>query len=188
MSEAIVSYRSLDFLGFPDYRVGDDGSVWSRRNAHHKRRANGKCCAFDGEWRRISPGKHPKKGHLLFQLWNDQGVKAFWGHRLVLLAFVGPCPPGMEGCHFPDRNPENNRLENLRWDTKEANEADRIAHGTDNRGSKHGMSKLTEELVREMRRLYDSGACVQKALCDRFGVNASTVNSVVRRHTWKHVT
>ena len=50
-------------------------------------------------------------------------------HRLVLAAFVGPCPPGMEGCHG-DGDPSNNHLTNLRWDTKPANAADSISHGT----------------------------------------------------------
>ncbi len=38
-------------------------------------------------------------------------------HRLVLLTFVGPPPPGMESCHGPG-GPESNRLSNLRWDTQ----------------------------------------------------------------------
>ena len=37
--------------------------------------------------------------------------------RIVLEAFRGPCPKGMEACHDPDPDVNNNRLENLRWDT-----------------------------------------------------------------------
>ena len=44
--------------------------------------------------------------------------------RMVLEAFVGPCPPGMEACHWNDIA-DDNRLENLRWDTHAANIADR---------------------------------------------------------------
>lgn len=50
-------------------------------------------------------------------------------HRLVLLAFVGPCPEEMEACHN-DGNPKNNMLENLRWDTRVNNHADKHKHGT----------------------------------------------------------
>lgn len=50
-------------------------------------------------------------------------------HRLVLEAFVGPCPFGMEGCHG-DGDPFNNKLDNLRWDTHQANMHDGIRHGT----------------------------------------------------------
>lgn len=46
-------------------------------------------------------------------------------HRLVLLAFVGPCPEGMEACHGNDI-PDDNRLSNLRWDTRKANVSDRV--------------------------------------------------------------
>jgi hypothetical protein len=49
-------------------------------------------------------------------------------HRLVLEAFVGPCPDGMEGCHN-DGDKLNNSLGNLRWDTRSANMYDRVAHG-----------------------------------------------------------
>ena len=50
-------------------------------------------------------------------------------HRLVLLAFVGPVPPGMECCHF-DGDATNNYLSNLRWDTRLNNQRDSIRHGT----------------------------------------------------------
>ena len=49
-------------------------------------------------------------------------------HRLVLLAFKGPCPRGLEGCHN-DGNASNNRLLNLRWDTRQSNVRDVYIHG-----------------------------------------------------------
>ena len=50
-------------------------------------------------------------------------------HRLVLEAFVGPCPEGMEACHWDD-NPENNNLENLRWASHADNMADKSRNWT----------------------------------------------------------
>lgn len=52
-------------------------------------------------------------------------------HKLVLEAFVGPRPPGLEACHN-DGDGMNNRLTNLRWDTHKANMADQFRHGTKN--------------------------------------------------------
>lgn len=49
-------------------------------------------------------------------------------HQLVLAAHVGPCPRGFEACHG-DGDRSNNRLDNLRWDTRIANAQDTIAHG-----------------------------------------------------------
>jgi len=69
-------------------------------------------------------------------------------HRIVLEAFRGQCPEGMEGCHN-DGDPENNRLNNLRWDTRSSNLADMVTHGTTtippvHIGESHPRSKLTE--------------------------------------------
>ena len=58
-------------------------------------------------------------------------------HRLVLEAFVGPCPDGMECCHA-NGDPADNRLANLRWDTPASNTQDRIRHGV------HNMSRRGE--------------------------------------------
>lgn len=49
-------------------------------------------------------------------------------HRLVLSAFVGPCPKGCEGLHDDDKR-TNNRLSNLRWGTRAENIEDAFRNG-----------------------------------------------------------
>lgn len=49
-------------------------------------------------------------------------------HHLVLTAFVGPRPPRMEGCHDDDDKADN-RLVNLRWDSRRENTLDRVRNG-----------------------------------------------------------
>jgi len=49
-------------------------------------------------------------------------------HRLVLEAFIGPCPDGLV-CRHLDGNAANNNLDNLAWGTPEENMQDRILHG-----------------------------------------------------------
>lgn len=49
-------------------------------------------------------------------------------HVLVLEAFVGPRPDGLQGCHWNDIKTDN-RLENLRWDTASANMHDKVRNG-----------------------------------------------------------
>lgn len=46
-------------------------------------------------------------------------------HRLVMLAFVGPCPDGLEVCHDDDDG-SNACLSNLRYDTHYENHQDRV--------------------------------------------------------------
>lgn len=53
-------------------------------------------------------------------------------HRLVMLAFVGPRPPGLQIRHL-DGNNQHNDLSNLKYGTPAENAADKIRHGT----SKH---------------------------------------------------
>ena len=50
-------------------------------------------------------------------------------HWLVLRAFVGPCPEGMESLHWDDV-PSNNHLSNLRYGTKLENAADKLRNHT----------------------------------------------------------
>jgi hypothetical protein len=101
-----VRYNLIE--GHPDYRVGDDGSVWSRKS---------------GEWKPLKP--HPqKRGHCAV----DLGRRSTrYVHHLVLEAFVGLCPEGQE-CRHLDGNPGNNRLGNLAWGTRLENMADRYRH------------------------------------------------------------
>jgi hypothetical protein len=56
-------------------------------------------------------------------------------HTLVLEAFVGPRPAGMQCCHYDD-NPSNNNLANLRWDTDSANKFDSVRNGTHPKASR----------------------------------------------------
>lgn len=56
-------------------------------------------------------------------------------HKLILVAFAGPTPEGMEICHN-DGNPWNNRLENLRFGTSADNAQDRLRHGTNYNANK----------------------------------------------------
>ena len=65
------------------------------------------------------------------------GGKLALVHRLVLEAFVGSCPEGMEARHYPDRNPANNCVENLSWATHQINCQDRDEHGTSMKGYVH---------------------------------------------------
>ncbi|QZE10566.1 hypothetical protein SEA_SCOOBYDOOBYDOO_251 [Mycobacterium phage ScoobyDoobyDoo] len=61
-------------------------------------------------------------------------------HRLVLEAFVGPCPPGMETRHLDD-DPSNNRLSNLCWGTRLENTMDRVQNGIHNNTRKTECSR-----------------------------------------------
>ena len=111
----IITYKSLDFLHYSSYRVGnwkigDDGSIW---------------CDKSGEWQKIIPSKDKDGYHRT----NIDGIRRYI-HHLVLQAFHGPKPEGMECRHYPDRDVNNNRADNLLWGTHKQNVHDQIEMGT----------------------------------------------------------
>jgi len=169
-----VEYRPVD--GFPGYRVGDDGSVWSCLT-----RTGG-----FGEWKKLK-GWQDRFGYLHFTL-TIPGVrqKSRPGHRLVLEAFRGPCPVGMEACHSPDRAPSNNALANLRWDTHASNHADKTLHGTAQIGENHGMHKITEADVTAIDAALVAGMSHDQIAAD-FGICLQLVAAIAGRRLWPHV-
>ena len=68
-------------------------------------------------------------GHLTVALYRGGVRRTVLVHRVVLEAFVGPCPPGMEACHRNDI-PSDNAVSNLRWDTRSGNQLDSVRNGT----------------------------------------------------------
>lgn len=175
-----VQYR--DIPGHPGYRAGSDGTIWScwKRAGRADGRGNDFHMATD--WKQLS--LVPKgSGHLHVHL---RGRVVRMVHGLVLRAFVGPPPPGMQACHFPDRNPANNRLENLRWDKPKANKADSIKHGTQARGTRIYNAKLDDAKAAEILRRHAAGES-DAELVARFRVKPWVIKDVIRGRTWKHV-
>jgi hypothetical protein len=175
-----VTFR--DIPGFPGYRVGDDGSVWScyRRSKFAGPRT------LDGPWVQLRLKKQ-RSGHLVIRLSDASGRRRWHSvHHLVLYAFVGPRPPGKEACHFPDRNPANNHLNNLRWDTKKANHADAVVHGTLGEGENSPRAKLTNAKVRELRREYAAGGTSHSRLARKYGLTDGAIGFILNGQTWKN--
>lgn len=83
----------------------------------------------------LQPGRH-RKGHLYVRLGAaSRGETNTWIHHLVLHAFVGPRPPGLE-CRHLNGNPADNRVCNLKWGTASENVLDKQLHGTDHESNK----------------------------------------------------
>lgn len=175
-----VAYKAID--RFPGYCFGDDGVVWTQGNFGPR------------STRRLSPAKEWKKkkpdkirGRHFVRLVSRDGVsRKYPVSALILEAFVGPCPKGMESCHFPDPCLDNNRLDNLRWGTKKENARHRIIHGNQARGTGIWLSKMTPDKVVELRMLRASGWTYKK-LGHRFGISDNAASDICRRKTWAHI-
>ncbi len=178
MSDAQSTVEYRDIQDFPGYRIGSDGSVWSRRSL------NG-LGPLKTTWRRMKQTPRTK-GHLGVSLCCGGGKRhSVMVHRLVLEAFVGPCPPGMECRHFPDRDPTNNNLTNLAWGTYQQNVLDKRFHGTMRRGEKHPHSKLKNEDVRKIRTLLSQKTTL-RAVATMFGISVGNVHRIANGG-WEHI-
>jgi hypothetical protein len=162
------------------YRVSDRGRVKSV--AWTVRSSDGHVYQVRG--RVLSPRAN-RRGHLHVGLSKD-GARRMWAvHRVVLLAFRGPPPPGMECRHFPDRNPANNRPENLQWGTRAENVADMVVHGTAPIGERNASAKIKDVDVGAIHVAYRSGE-TSTAIAGRYEVDPHTVRNVLNGHAFPH--
>ncbi len=182
-----VEYRPV--VGFPGYRVGSDGSFWScLKQVAVKGDRRGRWVTVIGDqWRELSKFRRAS-GHVAVSMSVDGKLYNRLLHRLVLEAFVGPRPAGMQGCHN-NGNPGDNRISNLRWDTPKGNAADKRRHGTELRGEGIANAKLSDAAVADIRRTYVHGkrGCGLRLLAKRYGVSVTTVAKVVQGTQWRHV-
>src|SRR4051812_36221743 len=102
-----TSVRYYILPDWPAYRIGDDASFWTR----HKLGKKGQEDQFSEGWRpRIS--YLAEHGYLVVGVRRGRKKDTLYIHRLLMEAFVGPCPSGLMACHRDD-NKLNNSLENL---------------------------------------------------------------------------
>ncbi len=124
--------------GFPGYEASDLGRVrsWRSRNGRGAAKAP----------RILSHGTIHGYPVVCMQ-GGAKGQHTRFVHALVLNAFVGPCPEGMECLHW-DGCRENPKLENLRWGTPKENAADKERHGRIARGERHGSATKPHRVPR----------------------------------------
>lgn len=72
------------------------------------------------------------------------------------------------------------------WGTRVENMDDARRHGRIRLGERHQNSKLTDDAVREMRKLRAMGETF-RALADLFGVSASNACAACSGKQWGHV-
>jgi len=112
------------------YEVSDQGRVRSVQRV--VQRSNGVTQTI--RERVLRPQRNRK--HLNVTLHGQNGItQTPLVHRLVLEAFVGPCPPGQEACHWDDVG-DNNKLSNLRWGTPAENQRDKVRNGLNHNANK----------------------------------------------------
>jgi DNA-binding XRE family transcriptional regulator len=120
---------------------------------------------------RSGPTRHDKVGLSLRGRVTEHTIP-----RLVADAFLDPAPHPSNRLVHIDGNKRNNAATNLMW-RRRAELA--TEWGT------AAQQKLTPDEVREIRTLYARGGVTQRELGAAFGVEQTTISSVVNERTWR---
>jgi HNH endonuclease len=167
----------VELKQFPGYRISNQGVLQSCRN-HGK---------LTNDWRTLNK-KPDKTGYTTIMLSCNSKKIYKRLHTLVMLAFIGPCPAGMEVCHN-NGNRTDNRLANLRYDTRKHNHDDTLRHGRRPVGEQRWNSKLKKEDIPIIRAYIETGFSdieIADIFSDR-KIDRKTINAVRIGKTWKHI-
>jgi hypothetical protein len=172
--------------GAPLYEISNMGRVrsWAKPGCHGPSR-----------------GQRARSHHAVAPQWNGRPSLRYLRvviagrpirvHRLVLDAFVGPCPEGYHGAHL-NGDSGDNRLVNLAWVTPAENVAHKERHGTDRRtilktrpeiqprGERVWTAKITRSQADEIR----SSGEKTMVLMARFGLSRTQIYRIRKGLRW----
>jgi hypothetical protein len=142
-----------------------------------------------GNFRNIETGKDLKKslykGYVRTMLYNDKlgvrkGVKL---HRIVAMLFLDPVE-GKFDVNHKDGNKSNNHYTNLEWVTNQENIQHSIETGLRKRSP---AQKLSEDNVREIRKLYDTTNISTTYLGSKYNINPTSVLFVLKYKSYSNI-
>lgn len=130
-------------------------------------------------------------GYLVAHLCKDAVRKDVSAHRAVWMAFSGPIAEGLEINHKNGIR-HDNRLANLEVVTRSGNALHKFRingyrkSDAPSPGILNGAAKLSEDDVRQIRALADTGL-FQKEIGKQFGISQVMAGKIIRRENWRHV-
>jgi len=175
----------VDIKGYEGYyQISNMGRYKSLDRSYVAKKRN---CLFRLKGKIMRPNE--SRGYLVAVLSMDYKTERFPVHRLVADAFL-PNHENKRTVNHKNGNKKDNKLSNLEWatDSEQQLHATKIGLRANTLGEKSNFSKLTENAVIEIRRLFESGAIkTKKELARKFNVAPSNVTFIITRQTWKHI-
>jgi hypothetical protein len=127
-------------------------------------------------------------GYQYVDLYDDnknKKPKRFLVHRLVAILFVDGFKNGLEVNH-KDKNKKNSNYTNLEWVTRSQNANHKYLTYQYPVGSNHCKSKLNEETVLKIKKLFLQGEKIIN-VSKMLNIKYSTLSEIKHQRTWGHV-
>lgn len=140
--------------------------------------------ADNGCWWWLGPVDRKGYGSLF---WRRPGMPGQTrAHRVAFIVYHGE-PGSLHVCHTCD-NPGCVNPEHLFLGTAADNMADKVAKGRQAKGVDIASNKLTEDQIREIRRIYVRGGLLtQGDLASRYGVGQQHISDIVNSKRWSYI-
>lgn len=109
-------------------------------------------------------------------------------HRFSYMLHFGEIPNGIYVCHKCD-NPKCVRPDHLFLGTPLDNRLDMIKKNRArySYGENHGMSKITDQDVFEIRSKYRPRKYSMRKLAKEYGISQPAIRDIINREHWKHI-
>jgi hypothetical protein len=151
-----------------NYLVTEDGKIWSEKR------------------KKFLSACDNGTGYMNVVISIDSKFKHKYVHRLVAEVYLEN-PNNYPHINHIDNNRYNNHVSNLEWSNYQLNSDHKVKQKRHPHGITNGQSKLTEEQVLEIRKVYVRGEISYKQLGKIYGVDASLIGYIINRKWWKHI-
>jgi len=136
---------------------------------------------------RVCSDRGSKKPLLVSLYKNGEKEKAYTVHRLVAIHFIENCNNFPEINH-KDGNRFNNHISNLEWLTHQDNMRHARETGLiDFRGEKSCFSKLRNDDIIKIRKLYEVDKISMNKLSKIYNMTVTGISNIINRKTWRHI-
>ena len=159
---------------FPNYEVSDHGYV--RR------------ILSNGSYRVLTNGQSGCYRYYMVTFSLGQQIYKRYLHRVVAQEFLpNPNPALYDTVGFKNKDGHDCHIDNLYWTNQTELMETRKMQGKYAVGTDHHASKMTEATVVEARKLYQSKQKTISQLARMYGMDPSSMDSILKRTTWKHI-
>lgn len=127
-----------------------------------------------------------KQGYKIIRFSKDGIPKAMKVHRIIAETFI-PNPFNKKEVNHINGIKFDNIVENLEWATSSENRLHAFDIGLQPKGNLHPCTKLSEQVVREIRMKYHKDNYGYKKIAKEYNVTPSNIQRIINRKTWNHI-